>query len=557
MTRGRLGQNPLLGARWSFANLWEDRSARLAATRKAEDAVRVMEFALSCRRRTAQAGTALTPPHIWPDRWGGIDYPTTFRDHWRRSIGGMNTNSDAKQWEEARLIPVSGIRSADEQERRASSALLAVLAAVKEFGAAITKPLGAPGGHLECYIETPFEMSDGHCVRPDGLIRVSRGKKTWTALVEVKTGRNQLDRAQVETYLDLVREQAFDCVITISNQIARIPGQHPVDVDKRKLRRAALHHMSWSRLLTEAMLQKSHRGVADPDQAWILGGLIRYLEHENAGAVDFSDMGEYWVSVRDAVKNGTLRQSDKKAVEIAGKWEELVSFAALQLGRKLGADVQEVLTAKERADISLRIGAIVDSMVTRGIMPGRIRIPDTVGDVSLEADLRAQQVVASVSLKAPKSGRPTTRINWLLRQLKASSTDIRLDCWGLRSRSSMSELLGNVRKNPGLLVPIDNREIVSFTVSLARPMGMKRSVGRRSFIGSVLQTLGDFYGEVVEHLKEWQAPAPKLQKDRSKTAEAGMMPQSAPEATGPGECAGLEGGSTLQDQKEHDSDSSL
>jgi len=444
----------------------------------------------------------------------------------------MSTGPEVKPWEEARLIPVSGIRNAEEQERRATSALLAVLYAVEEFGTAITKPLGAPKGRLRSLIEPPFEMADGRCVRPDGLIQVTRGRRTWTALVEVKTGKNTLDREQIEAYLDVVKEQGFDCVITISNQIARIPGEHPVTVDKRRLRRATLHHLSWSRLLTEAMLQKSHRGVADPDQAWILGELIRYLEHENAGAVDFRDMGEAWVTVRDAVKNGTLRQSDKKAVEVAGKWEELVSFAALRLGRKLGTDVREVLHTRERSDLSVRIAGIVDSMVTRGVMPGEIRIPDTIGDVSLEADLRAQQIVASVSLKAPRSGRPTTRINWLLRQLKTTSPDVRLDCWGLRSRSSMSELLGNVRKNPNLLIPVENREIVSFTISLARPMGVKRSAGSRSFVDSVLQTLDDFYGDVVEHLKEWRPPTPKLRKEASRESEDDSGPQPHTDAAG-------------------------
>jgi len=437
----------------------------------------------------------------------------------------MTNEADTTSWESARLIPVSGIRNTEEQERRASSALLAVLSAVDEFGLAIAKPYGAPKGRLEAYIEVPFELADGRSVRPDGLIRSTRGKRSWTALIEVKTGSNELSREQIETYLDLAKEQGFDCVITISNQIARIPGEHPIDVDKRKLRKAALHHLSWSRVLTEAVLQKSHRGVADPDQAWILGELIRYLEHPNAGSIDFCDMGEHWVGVRDAVKNGTLRHSDEKAVEVAGKWEELVSFAALRLGRKLGDDVQEVLAAKERIDISIRIATIVEAMVTRGLMPGAIRIPNTVGDIAFSGDLRAQQIVASVSIDAPKTGRATTRVNWLLRQLKATSPDVRLDSWGMRSRSSMSDLLGNVRNNQSLLIPVDNREIVSLTVSLARSMGLKRLVGKGSFIDSVLHTLDDFYGDVVQHLQEWQPDAPKLQ--RSEVEEIETRPDSS------------------------------
>lgn len=423
------------------------------------------------------------------------------------------TEPDTSSWEQARLIPVSGIRNAEEQERRATSALLAVISAVDEFGSAFAKPYGAPKGKLQTYIEVKFEMGDGRVARPDGVIQTVRGKRTWTALLEVKTGNNDLKREQIETYLDLAKEQGFDCVITISNQIAKIPGQHPVEVDKRKTRKIALHHISWSRVLTEAVLQKSHRGVADPDQAWILGELIRYLEHPNAGSVDFCDMGEHWVSVRDAVKHGTLRPQDKNATEVACKWEELVSFAALRLGRKLGDDVQEVLSAKERKDIGIRIVNIVDAMVGKGVMPGRIRIPNTVGDIKLTADLRAQQIVASVSVEAPKTGRPATRINWLLRQLKSTSPDIRVDSWGKHSRSSMSELLANVRDKQSLLMPGDGREIVSFELSLIKPMGLKRSAGKRSFIDSVLDALDDFYGDVVQYLREWRPTAPKLERE--------------------------------------------
>lgn len=183
-------------------------------------------------------------------------------------------------------------------------------------------------------------------------------------------------------------------------------------------------------------------------------------------------MGKYWVGVRDAVKNGTLRHSDEKAVVVAGKWEELISFAALRLGRRLGDEIQEVLAAKERKDISIRIENIVDAMVTQGAMPGGIRIPNTVGDITLRADLRTQQIVASVSIVAPKTGQSTTKISWLLRQLKSTPANVRIDSWAVRSRSSMSELLANVRNNQSLLIPIDNREIASFAVSLIRPVGV-------------------------------------------------------------------------------------
>ncbi|HZJ27804.1 MAG TPA: hypothetical protein VFF40_12465 [Acidimicrobiia bacterium] len=298
----------------------------------------------------------------------------------------------------------------------------------------------------------------------------------------------------------------------ISNQIARTPGEHPIQVDRRKLRKVDLHHLSWSRVLTEAVKQKSHRGVADADQAWILGELIRYLEHPNAGAMDFQDMGEHWVRVREAAKARTLRAADKQAVEVAGRWEELLSYVALRLGRELGADVQEVLSRKEAADPSVRIVHLAELMATRGTLDGGVRIPNTVGDVTVVADLRARQVITSVRLSAPQEGRPTTRVNWLLRQLKNSPDDVRVDAFGLRSRTSMSELLSAARAKPKLLLPGDGKELATFTISLARPMGLKRGTGRQSFIASVLGTIDEFYSEVVQQLREWQPKAPELQR---------------------------------------------
>src|SRR5262245_5717795 len=76
-------------------------------------------------------------------------------------------------WQQARLIPTSGINGSDEAERRATSGLLAVMRAVREFGLAVVKPLGAPAAQLECFIEVPFAMGDETC-RPDGLIQLTR-----------------------------------------------------------------------------------------------------------------------------------------------------------------------------------------------------------------------------------------------------------------------------------------------------------------------------------------------------------------------------------------------
>ncbi|HEU5150201.1 MAG TPA: hypothetical protein VFU19_06870 [Iamia sp.] len=412
-------------------------------------------------------------------------------------------------WHAARLIPTSGINGAEEQERRATSAVLAVMTAVREFGQAMTKPFGAPSGAVEAFIEVPFEV-DGKRVFPDGLVRVTRGAKTWTALVEVKTGTNALGQEQVERYLDVARAEGFDALITISNDLAPTPGTHPTTVDKRKLKKVALHHLSWTEVLSLAIMQKVHRGVADPDQAWILGELIRYLEHDRSGALGVTDMGDAWVKVRDAVEDGTIRPTDAGVAQVVTRWEQLVRYACLTLGQSLGVEVQPVLSRKEVADPGAAVTVAVATLVESGLLRRDIRIPGGVAPLTLEADLRAQRVSCSLTIDGPKVGRPQTRVNWLLRQLSSAPDSLRIDTFVVGSRAvAASELLATAREDPTVLVTDPGKVIRAFRLVHSTPMGAKRGKGRGTFIGSVLQVLDDFYDDTAQHLKPWSAAAPR------------------------------------------------
>ncbi len=182
-----------------------------------------------------------------------------------------------QQWRPARHIPASGIDGDCERGSRASAALLAALRAVPEFGVAMTRPLGAPAGLVEAADEVPFRLGR-HTLRPDGLIRVTGGQRVWTCLVAIETGWASLIRGEIEAYLDIARENGFDSVLTISNQIAVPAGKHPVEVDERKVRRVNLHHRSWSQIFGEAVMQRVDLSATDPDRARILGDLIRHLD---------------------------------------------------------------------------------------------------------------------------------------------------------------------------------------------------------------------------------------------------------------------------------------
>jgi hypothetical protein len=401
------------------------------------------------------------------------------------------------------------------------------MGAVKEFSKAILGPLGAPAGHVETYIEVPFVLGDRKCY-PDGLIRVSRGTKSWTALVEVKTGRNELQKDQLEKYLDIAREQGFNALITISNEIPAVAGQHPTKVDKRKLRRVDLHHWSWMYLLSTAVMQKEHRGVSDPEQAWILGELIRYLEHPRSGAMELEDMGTNWVAVRQAVTAGTLRSTDRTIPEVVSRFDALLRYASLRLGRQLGTDVVHVLSRRELADPAIRAQSMLDSLVTKGQLAGAVRIPNTVAPIHITADLRASRITCHVDIEAPRDGRPTTRVNWLVRQLKTGPDDLRIEAFVANARGEgAAELLRSVREDPSAIVTDPKKEIRSFRVAMSAPMGAKRGRGRGAFIDSVLDLVDTFYGDVVQHLKAWSAAPPRMREAQPEPTQPSTLSQTS------------------------------
>jgi hypothetical protein len=418
-----------------------------------------------------------------------------------------------KPWERARLIPVSGISGPDEQERRGVSALLAVVNSVREFGRAITGPLGAPAGGVTAFIEVPFTSGEKN-LRPDGVLQVKRGTATWTALVEVKTGTNELRTAQVESYLDVAREQGFNAVVTISNQLVGAPGEHPVTVDKRKLRNVSLHHLSWSQIRTEALVEQANKSVSDPDQAWILAEFIRYLEHPRSGAAEFDDMGPSWVTVREAARAGTLQAADKGAVDVVRRFGHLVSFAAMLLSRELGVEVRPALSRADVKEPGKRVQAAAAALAETGILSGGLRVPNAAATIEITADLRSSRIRSAITVDAPAAGKSLTRLNWLLRQLRDTPGSVYIEAIAVRQRGmGPVKTIAQVRETPRLLVEDPKRDLRAFTVSLSANAGTKRGKGRGSFVLSVLDTVDSFYADVVQHIKPWTPPPVKVPDD--------------------------------------------
>ncbi|WP_344458115.1 TerD family protein [Actinocorallia aurantiaca] len=405
--------------------------------------------------------------------------------------------ADHVNWQNARLFSVNGFRNDQERESRATSTLLAVMTQVPEFGRRVTARFGAPAGAMQTFAEATFKHGES-TVRPDGVVRVSRAGRIWTALIETKTGGNPLRREQVESYLEVASRNGYETVITLSNDLA-LDGGHPVAVDGRKTRKVALQHLSWAEVAHEARLLCRHEGVSSPVHAWLLGELLHYLEQDNAGCQGFQNMGASWVPVRDAIAEGTLRAGDKRAVQVAENWEKLTRQLCLRLGGETGLAVAPVVRKKRGEDPKAQRARTVDALVGSGRMSAEIRIPGTAGPLLVEADLRTGHIETTAIVPSADRARALTRINWLLRQLSEAPNELRIEALPAGRDSGPCELLKNLRAEPGLLV--GDGEIASFKLSLRAGMGTKRGTEESGFIRSVDAAVDRFHEEVLKVIK--------------------------------------------------------
>ncbi|MFE3984747.1 TerD family protein [Nocardia tengchongensis] len=416
--------------------------------------------------------------------------------------------AESDAWQPARLFSVVGVGAGDEQERRATSALISTMQAVRPFARALYSRMGAPVGLFEGYIEVQYDRGDSKVI-PDAVLKVIRGSRVWTALLEVKTGTGKLKREQLESYLDVARKKKYDVVVSLSNDVPASAGELPVEVDRRKLAKVALRHLSWAEIAHEARMLLSHGGIEDELQAWILNEFLRYLDHPRSGATEFTDMGRHWVAVRDGVTAGTLRASDQKAVSVADRWVSLSRHLALRFTAELGVTVKHVLPRRFRSEPAARNAAVAERLAADGAFEAVLQIPDTAGDLVVVADIRTNKIRCRTTVTAPAEGTNARRLSWLLKQLPDAPGQVQLEAAFSTDGNETCEHLEVVRDNPKVLTEGRSGDIVSFTLEQVFPMGNRRSGTAASFISSITSAADAFYGSVVQPLRVWVAPAPK------------------------------------------------
>jgi hypothetical protein len=433
------------------------------------------------------------------------------------------TAMDFSKFQAARLIPATGIKGALDQERRVTSALLAVMRIVPDLAFSLLSGVKTPRGVVASFIEPEFKLGKS-AIRPDGLLELSRGSRQWRALVEVKTGSNDLDPAQITSYLDICRDHSFDALITISNQVLNSSGDHPTTgIDQRKLRSTELIHLSWLRVITDCLILSEHQGMEDREQAEVLKELIRFLQSDASGASEFNDMGPSWASVRDGIRSGAITRPNEDLADVVSRYESLTRYAALTLSARLGVSAKESVSKQALRDYKKHLADSCRTVIEKKELVGAITVPGAASTLTMRADLASGLLHCEFDLEAPPDRSNKARVSWVIRQLKAAPDSVLVRWSYKRARAAEKpHELGNLRDSSYEFDLDKSREVHLFRVEMVEKMGSKRGSGKGAFIDSVVDLYEKTYGEVLQPVKAWARPAPKL----SETV-TDLMPDSA------------------------------
>ncbi|WP_029042005.1 hypothetical protein [Cucumibacter marinus] len=423
--------------------------------------------------------------------------------------------------ETARLFPVLADTS---REMRMASIFLALLTQVRPLAKAMLGSVGQNAGkraQIATFTEVVFKQRGSIKERPDGLLVISNGKSSWSALIEAKIGKAQIDAGQVERYLELAKLNGIDAVITISNEFVRTAEQSPVEVPKSLLRRCNLYHWSWVSILTQSEIMAHQERIEDNEQKYLLSEFIRLLRHSGTGVERFTQMNKDWSDlVRAVAHQGNLKKTSPEVEEGVAAWFEEERDLCLQLARHVGREIETVVERKFKDDPSARLRNGASRLVEDFVLESVLRIPDGAADLEIIADIARRSVSVGMRLKAPTDRKSTkARVNWLLRMLKDDDPRLVVRAHWPGRTSPTQEFLNVLRDRPDAL-QVDNSQAAphSFEVLMIETLG-KRFSGRRTFIEDLECVVPDFYDMAGQHLRAWQASPPRPLKSSRDEAE--------------------------------------
>ena len=421
----------------------------------------------------------------------------------------------------ARLIPTYKVGD----EITLTSIFLATLKLVKEFrynffGETKITKAGKPYFYTEVSFEDVSQDS-----RIDGLIIVVvSGIIKEAVFLEMKNKNNELDKNQLEKYIDVARKLKVGKMVTVSNQFVIDSSQSPIDI--RVPKSISLHHFSWTyiKTISRLLLDEKHKfsDIDDEDQMHIMKEVLFYLESKASGVTGYHQMNKGWVNLVESINSQIrLKLSDEFVKDAVLSWQEQERNMSLMLSRELGLLVKSSI-ASNKQKLKERTKNDIKNLVTKHKLNSALSIKGTVSNIKISVDFNTRTVCLSNKVTPPLDKGVKARIGWIIRQLETFQkhqpelfSQIENDIWILGNVKFSSNDVQVKYSNIVNLYDYVDKDIFDFEIMFIKDFGKGLSNSKK-FITNMQTNLISYYQCVVQHLKEWKAPPPKLESKSSK-----------------------------------------
>lgn len=319
----------------------------------------------------------------------------------------------------ARLFPT--VKS---EEDRATSILLATMTYVDGFRRTLMKTTGQTvskrGNDFSVCVHPQFGGKDSPKDIPDGMITVRKGGNEWNALIEVKIKKADLDQGQLERYLHRAVENTCDALITISNEMCRVPEEPPLRLisREREFKKITYYHWSWKFILhtAESLLVSSE--IENPTQKQILSELVLFLRDSKSGVSGFTSMNRQWKDFVATKKVGG-RPSQQLYEDVVSDWHQETAELAIILENHLERTVAEVVPKPAIGSPEKRLKHDVEHLQETGDLLASFSIKGLSHklNIALEVDQRSLHFSIARDL-SDKVKTPYKRIERFLRTLQ-------------------------------------------------------------------------------------------------------------------------------------------
>lgn len=438
----------------------------------------------------------------------------------------------------ARLFPIV---AESQKEQKTLAIVLSSMVSVRPFAGAILKQVDVRVGKrttVRAFTEVTLTNEvKGLKDRPDAYLTVETGRSSWSALIEAKVGKQTVESDQLERYVELAKANSIDAVITITNELAPDPTIIPTPMLKQIPKGVTLFHLSWSAILTQAFLLVSAKDdpFQNDDEAFIVGELVRYLEHPNSGRLPMDAMSKEWPKiVADIQARHPIQPKSPDIQEMITSWHQEARDVALLMTRKLGEATTLSISRGELANPKGWVDEEAKRFCERNELEFQLDVPNAAGKIDIVADFLRRSISVRMKINAPMDrASNSAKLNWLLRQLSKSEKErVVILCITKGKGHNFGALADEIDPKSDEIKGLS--DVASFRVEMSSDLGAKFN-SRKKFIEGLEALVPEFYINVGQHLQSWVAPPPKIRKEtiepaqveksgaRSSTSEEGAL----------------------------------